>query len=249
MFKNILYVIWFNIFCLSVSAGTIDPNVSDSKYIDYGSKYKHIYKVCGLYEDDQPYCASCVILSDSWALTAAHVVKKSQVCIVKEENNQYFVDNIICHKDFEENNFGYYDIALLHIKNSFDLDFYPSLYTDTDEVGKLCAMSGYGLTGTFETGIKISDNKKRAGSNRIDKIDRHLLICSPSLSNKTELEFLIGSGDSGGGLFIDGKLAGINSCVMADDKKPDSTYGDESGHTRISSFIDWIKENTQLKID
>jgi hypothetical protein len=65
--------------------------------------------------------------------------------------------------------------------------------------------------------------------------------------SKTELEFLIASGDSGGGLFIDNKLAGINSCVMAVDKKPDSTYNDESGHTRISKFIGWIKENIEKK--
>ena len=65
---------------------------------------------------------------------------------------------------------------------------------------------------------------------------------APSKNNErmTELEFLIGSGDSGGGLFLDGKLAGINSCVLAIDKKPNSTYSDESGHTRVSKYIDWI---------
>jgi hypothetical protein len=88
----------------------------------------------------------------------------------------------------------------------------------------------------------VSDGKKRGGSNIIDKIDRELLVCTPSRAyNKTELEFLIGSGDSGGGLFIDGKLAGINSCVMATDGKPNSTYSDESGHTRISKYINWIE--------
>jgi hypothetical protein len=111
----------------------------------------------------------------------------------------------------------------------------------------VCSISGYGVTGTFVTGgIKI-DGKKRAGSNIINHVDRDLLVCDPSPrshnSRITELEFLIASGDSGGGLFIDGKLAGINSCVMRVGGSPKSTYNEESGHTRISKFISWIKEN------
>jgi hypothetical protein len=62
---------------------------------------------------------------------------------------------------------------------------------------------------------------------------------------KTSLEFLIASGDSGGGLFIDGKLAGINSCIMAVNGSPKSDYRTESGHTRISINLDWILENTK----
>jgi len=59
----------------------------------------------------------------------------------------------------------------------------------------------------------------------------------------TNLEYCISHGDSGGGLFIDQKLAGINSIVLASDKNPDSNYGDESGHTRISKYKDWIEDN------
>jgi hypothetical protein len=73
-----------------------------------------------------------------------------------------------------------------------------------------------------------------------------MLICSPSYpqdSNRTSLEFFIASGDSGGGLFIDSRLAGINSCVMAIDRSPKSKYNEQSGHTRIQKFISWIEEN------
>jgi len=55
------------------------------------------------------------------------------------------------------------------------------------------------------------------------------------------MEFLIASGDSGGGLFIDKKLAGITSCVMTTDGNTDSNYNDERGHTRISQHINWIE--------
>ena len=152
------------------------------------------------------------------------------------------VSKIIPHYNYEADNFGYSDIALCYVDEDLKINIYPKLYIDSNEEGKTCAIAGVGLTGTFETGCTTSDGKKRGGSNIIDKIDRELLVCTPSRDyNKTELEFLIGSGDSGGGLFIDGKLAGINSCVMATDGKPNSTYSDESGHTRISKYISWIE--------
>ena len=56
---------------------------------------------------------------------------------------------------------------------------------------------------------------------------------------------MISHGDSGGGLFIDNKLAGINSLVMSSDGKPDSSWTDESGHTRVSKFVSWIDKIIQ----
>lgn len=225
-------------------AGTIDPSVSDTKYLEYGQQFKCIYKICGSYNDDTRFCASAVVIDSHWIVTAAHVVKNHKICLIHKDDKAHLVKEIIINKDFEESNFGIADIALGYVEDDIGLDFYPTLYKDKDEEGKICSISGYGLTGTFLSGANKSDDKQRAGSNHIDRTERDLLICSPSSkthTKRTELEFLISSGDSGGGLFIDGKLAGINSCVIATDKKPDSTYGDESGHTRVSKFIDWIK--------
>jgi hypothetical protein len=152
----------------------------------------------------------------------------------------------IYHKDFLEKNYGTFDIAIGFSEEPINLKNYPDLYTEENEVEKLCSIVGYGFHGTFETGAISIDNKRRAGLNIIEYIDKHLLICTPSTpgeNRKTKLEFLLATGDSGGGLFIDNKLAGINSCVMATDKKPNSSYTDEGGHTRISQFIDWIASN------
>jgi hypothetical protein len=112
-------------------------------------------------------------------------------------------------------------------------------------VDKVCSLSGWGFTGTFITGSTKYDNKRRAGSNIIEKTERTNLVCSPSPKGvkHTELEFLIASGDSGGGLFIGNKLAGIHSSVLAIDKTPNSSYTDESCHTRISLYTKWIKES------
>jgi hypothetical protein len=222
--------------------GTIDPNTPDEKYVEYGSKFKFVLKVCGKYKDGKPFCASAVAIKPRWIMTAAHVVQNCETCYVTSGEKKICVETVTYHENYHENNFGEYDIALGNTEEDLGLDFYPEFYSDDDEVGEVCSISGFGLHGTFNTGVKYSDDKRRAGSNIIESIDRKLLVCTPSRHNRTELEFIIGSGDSGGGLFIGNKLAGINSCVMAMDGKPDSTYGDESGHTRVSLYIDWINK-------
>lgn len=227
--------------------GTIDPNTPDDKYLKYAQDFKYIYKICGTYNDGQLFCASAVAIAPNWILTAAHVVENQRTCLVHKNDKAHIVREIFIHKDFEKTQFGFADIAIGYVSDDLGLDFYPPLYEDIDEVGKICSISGYGLTGTFDSGVIKSDQKQRAGSNFIDSIDKDLLICSIANHKKTALEFLIASGDSGGGLFIGNKLAGINSCVLAKDKNPNSNYGDESGHTRISKFVPWIKEIIKKK--
>lgn len=242
--KTLIYLI-IALISYSVSlAGTRDPKIEDSSYIDYGSKFNCVVSVCGSEENGQLYCASGVAIRPRWIITAAHVVKKSKVCRIRVNNKKINVSVTLPHKNFNEDNFGYYDIALGHCDEDIGLDFYPDLYSESDEIGKICSVSGYGITGTFETGAKVSDSQKRAGSNKINYIDKHLLICNLADAS-TGMEFLIASGDSGGGLFIDQKLAGINSCVISIGKSPNSSYGCESGHTRVSQHLKWIQENIE----
>lgn len=242
-------IICITLFCLGCGAygGTIDPNTSDHKHLEYAKAFKYVYKISGTYADTKgtSFYASAVAIEPEWVLTAAHVVDnaKSGVIYQGADSEKYTIQKFIRHPDFKPNNFGFYDIALCKLDKKLSLDFYPDLYIESNETNKICSISGFGDTGNFSRGVFISDGRKRAGSNTIDHIDRHLLICTPSYSaKKTDLEFLIANGDSGGGLFIGNKLAGINSCVNASDKKTDSSYGDESGHTRISVFVDWIKQ-------
>lgn len=225
-------------------SGNIDPKKTDTEYLSYGEKHKCVLKILGHYSGEKniPYNASCVIIDPYHILTAAHVVKNSISQYVVYNNESYNCVKFIIHPDFDGQKVGYNDIAILKLSKPIEIDFYPDLYDGSDEFQKVCSISGFGLNGTLSRGydVKKSDGKRRAGSNVIAEIDKDLLICSTK-DQSTELEFLICPGDSGGGLFIDKKLAGINSCVMAADKKTDSNYGDESGHTRISSFIEWIK--------
>ena len=179
-------------------------------------------------------------------LTAAHVIDNAKICFVKVDETMILVSEMITHKEFDMDVIGKYDIAILKLSKSIDMDWYVALYNEDNEIGKTAILAGYGMTGNFLTGATRGDAEKRAGSNKIDSVYQQMLMTSVSKTTKaTDLEFLIASGDSGGGLYIDGKLAGVHSCVMATDKKSDSSYGDEAGHTRVSLFVDWINENTK----
>jgi len=246
---NIFIKIIIFIFYLTniVNAGTIDPQIPDSKYIEYGSQFKYIGQITGLTHNDEPYYASGVAYQDTIVITAAHVLSatKNQTFIINKQNIP--IENFIIHHQYNSENFGYYDIGIIKLKESINLDWYPSLYDTKDETNRICSLAGFGMTGTFETGANKSDKYKRAGSNIIDGIDRGMLICTPSIKiKKTELEFMIAPGDSGGGLFIGNKLAGIHSCIMAMGHKAKSDYKTESGHTRISDHIEWINNTIKL---
>jgi hypothetical protein len=248
--KTLFFVMLQCFIVTFIYAGTIDPNTPDERYVEYGSKFKYVGSLCGVYEDGRSFCGSAVAIDDFNILTAAHVVTNVKHCIFKLEDKLFWIEKIIIHKDFEENNLGFADLAIGHSEVSFDLKFYPDLYNCSNEESKVCSMAGYGFTGTFITGAILHDNKKRGGSNVVDRIDKDLIICSASKktdSTHTSLEFLTASGDSGGGLFIDGKLAGIHSCIIAKQRIPLSKYEEESGHTRVSNFLEWIKENRLVK--
>ena len=236
----------FMALCLSIPAsifaGTIDPNTPDSKHLEYGAKFHHVVKIC-CFDGKGLSCGSAVVIDPHWILTAAHVVENCQTWTITIKDKPYKLSKVILNPNYKTDNFGYDDIALGYSEEKLEFDYYPSLYESSDETGKLCCMAGWGFTGNFNTGYSFSDGKIRGGSNFIDGIERNVLMCSPSKRHQksTELEYLIASGDSGGGLFIDGKLAGIHSSVVAVDGKPDSTYTDQSCHTRVSKYAEWVK--------
>jgi hypothetical protein len=235
-------------------AGTIDPNTPDSKYLEFGKQFPSVARlratVISKTDDGKeiktPQYGSAVIIRPHWVLTAAHVVEGThKSTVIVDSGHEYPLAAVIMHADFDAGKLGYHDLALGYSAKDFELEFYTPLYRESDELGKAVTISGYGLTGTFHTGAKISDDKKRAGHNKVEGMMRSVLICNPDKHHKFPLEFIIAPGDSGGGLFIGNELAGINSFLMADDKKPDATYGDESAYTRVSLYATWIEKSIE----
>lgn len=234
-FKTFLFVFLFN----NCFAGTIDPVVPDMKYLEHGKNFPCVAKLVG----EKDYYASAVIINKNTFLTNAHVAKQVKKIILEKNGELYEFDikEIIVHKDYTKTSYNY-DIAIGKIDKDFNLSSYPELYKEEDELSKKVSICGYGATGTFLTGKNKSDRKKRAGMNFIHERSKHILYCSAKDRLKTELEFLICHGDSGGGLFIDDKLAGINCFIDTNDGTYNSNINDNSGYVRISQKIDWIEK-------
>jgi len=234
----LFFILFFN----TCFAGTIDPYTPDENYLEYGKKFYFVAKVIG----DGSYYASAVVLNKNTFITNAHVAKKIKKIIIEKEDSflEFEIKEMIIHKDYKKESHNN-DIAIGKTKENFNLDYYPEIYKQQDELGKKVSICGYGATGNFSTGKNKIDKKRRAGTNVIFEISNIMLYCSAKDSNKTELEFLICHGDSGGGLFIDNKLAGINCFIDTKDGTYNSNYNDNSGYVRVSKYIDWINLNLE----
>lgn len=232
-------------------AGTIDPNTPDSKYIAFGTKFPNVVELISNVKCHNPECngkehrqkGSAVVIRPHWLLTAAHVVQEGTGhTAILADKTEYALPHVIWHKDYDEQICGINDIALCYSAQKIEMEFYPALYAKSDELGKSITFAGWGSHGTFSTGAKHFDNQRRAGQNKISSTQRNVLVCTPRTTNKFPLEFMIASGDSGGGMFIGNELAGISSFLMATDSKPDGSYGDESAFTRVSLYVKWVNE-------
>lgn len=243
-----LLVLILAIFSTYAQCGTIDPNTPDNKYLEYGSGFESVIKIC-CSSGKISGCGSAVVIDPHWIITAAHIVENCESCFVTVGDKKIKITKIIISPEYSEQKFGHGDIALGFCEEEIVIDYYPGLYSKDDEVGKLCSIAGWGTTGTFSSGANKFDDKRRGGSNFVDETFAEVLVCSPSMrdSNYTSLEILISPGDSGGGLFIGNELAAIHSSVMASDKNPNSSYTDQSTHTRISVYRDWIISNIEQR--
>jgi hypothetical protein len=228
-------------------SGTRNPRTSDSKHLAYGEKHQCVVPVRGEFKVKDSkniikFEGSGVVIKPRYVITAAHVVQKAENPYIIIGDKKIEIDWVLIPRLYKEENTGPYDIALCRLKEEAIIDFYPELYEKDDELGKLCSVAGWGSHGTWNTGTIHDDNKRRAGSNYIDPIMFNgMMVCSvQGTKTQTSLEFLIGKGDSGGGLFINKKLAGIHSCIYTGDGKLDSSYKDYSAHTRVSLHKPWI---------
>lgn len=244
--KLIIVVMIF--FCSSVFAGTTDPDVPDSQYVDYGTSLNYVVEIEGSYHNDTMFYGSGILIDEHNFLTAAHVVENYKLCHITLNKKPHVVSKIIVHPDYKQEKKGFADIAIGYSEKPIKLQTYPALYENNEEINKLCIISGYGMTGRFGAtqNSLVFDRKRRAGSNIVDKIENDTLICTETSrghDTHTSMEFMIAGGDSGGPLFIDNKVAGINS-VLTIIKSPSWPKDKvESAHTRISKFIPWIQEN------
>lgn len=244
----IIYSVFlFGLLISGICAGTIDPKTPDSQYIKYAKDFHCVGKIHGVSIDNIDFYGSCVALNNNTVITAAHIVREMKDARVSINNRTIKISKTIQHPLFDKDG-KQKDIAICLLEAEIELNWYPELYTNKDESKKICSLAGYGITGTFDSQIRKGDQIRRAGSNQIDKISENLLVCTASSDkSRTSLEFLICYGDSGGGLFIENKLAGIHSSIehISINGIKQNDYRTTSFHVRISDNIEWINKTIE----
>jgi hypothetical protein len=219
-------------------AGTTDDAVPDARYIEYGSRFRDYTVRFSGRDDDGKYSeATATLLSPHWAITAAHVaVGVSGITL-----SNRLVDRVVIHPDWDDDKNGFHDLALLHCDKPAGIAYYPPLSDGDEKVGQTVSIVGYGLYGKLTAGHEGYDGKLRAGTQTIERFERSVIVCHAQCGTST-LEFCISPGDSGGPLFAGGKLAGVNSFTMAPRGPLKSRQGEETAHTRVSLYREWIKQ-------
>jgi len=228
--------------------------------------------------------ASAVLIANAagsveWALTAAHVVEYNlnQPGFVQMQfglgpdffNNPgetRMVDAWYLHPDWSAaaENGTTPDLALVHLAEPFDVD--PAvLYAGTLDYGDPITMVGYGAPGTDATGQMEFDGIERAGTNVVQAFGGDgtpgyswyapfMVFSDFNDIDPTPLEWLLSSGDSGGGLFIshDGQtyLSAIN-VIASGPFAPGFMQLCSTGSVQTAPFQDWIDStiNTAEPLD
>lgn len=249
-----LIVLLLTIISINVCySGTMRHDVPEQKYLDFGKNFFCTKKIIGVKkhsENRKTYAiGSCVIINSHWIITCAHISEENPdyISVVLDEEH-FLLDQFIVNKDYSNKKMQA-DIALGFCKKGFGQVDGAILYEKRIKINDYCSFAGYGRHGTMITGANKYDGKLRAGTNRVDSFFKKdmIIITASRNSTRTQLEFLPNVGDSGGGLFIEGKLAGITSLVLSMDKNADSNYGDEGAFVQIYPHLEWINKYVTKK--
>jgi S1-C subfamily serine protease len=222
-------------------AGTTDDGVPDARYVEYARAFApYTARISGVGSDGRRSSATATLLDPHWAITAAHVVSGLDGVVVTSGTTARRAPRVVVHPDWVNDIYGTQDLALVRCDEPLPLAYYPALSDGDERVGQVVSIVGYGLHGKLTEGHTAHDGKLRAGTQTIERFERSIIVCHAQCGTST-LEFCISPGDSGGPLFANGKLAGVNSFTMAPKGSTlRSRQGEETAHTRVSLYREWI---------
>lgn len=204
--------------------GSLHSNFNDNNYIAY-AKNISVVKIIA----DDKFCSG-VPINESAILTIKHAIEY-------QNNIQVFYNDLLLDvKDIQYHKKE--DLAIIRLNNLIKCNSIE-YYEDIPLMGKICSIAGYGVK--YQNSKRYSvDLEKRGGQNQIIWETDSYFECRMDMDG-VDLEFIPTIGDSGGPVFVDNKLAGLNKYVKSVDGLADSSYGDISGHIKLRKYVSWIQ--------
>lgn len=222
-------------------AGLRDPETPDEDHLRAGSRWSHV--TCEVSGDEASGVrakGSGVAIAPQWVLTAAHVTAEASrnVSVRFADGSSVAASRVIPEPRFSRDRFGEHDLALVRLARPLSARRFPAIAAV--EPGRLVHVAGFGMYGKLDGNGVLYDGRLRAGNALVRHLSKTSYVC---VADKGECELLYcpASGDSGGPLFdADGNVVGIHSYTARLSKRRRGEYGEESYHTNVSLYREWI---------
>jgi len=240
-----------------VLAIVIRHDRADARYQAAESDYPQVFYLHTRY--DHKVCMASLI-SEHWALTAAHCTEQTpllatmsarQLFVVQIAGQANTVSALVIHPDYQAGKLlGGTDLALLYLDEAVaNVAPFP-LNTDSNEQTEIMELLGWGFSGIGTSGLQGNDGRFRHARNQVEEASQWLRFRfddpRETATRALDLEGIPGLGDSGGPALWkqDGvmTLTGVAVGELASENPEDAQgrYGAVEIYERVSRHLEWI---------